>query len=251
MVNIVISQPMYFPWVGMLEQIKNADVFVNYADVQFVKGSFFNRVQVKLSTELKWLTVPLRDVHLGQEICDVQIDEGRAWREQHLAILKQAYNTAPHKSDMIKLVEKVFSKSTSKLSDLAIDSMMELVNYFNIARSTRFIDSRDLSVNGSSSQRVHDLCLGQGATKYITGHGAANYLDHELFDKSGIEVNYMQYQKIPYPQLHGAFTPFVSALDLVANCGRDGAKLIASGYLNWRDYLKLDAQHVDKAKPIS
>ena len=48
--KVVISQPMLFPWVGMLEQIMLADVFVHYADVQFSKGSFTNRVQIKDST---------------------------------------------------------------------------------------------------------------------------------------------------------------------------------------------------------
>ena len=42
--KVVITQPMLFPWVGLLEQIMLADVLVNYADVQFSKGSFTNRV---------------------------------------------------------------------------------------------------------------------------------------------------------------------------------------------------------------
>lgn len=38
---------MFFPWVGFLEQLKLVDVYVFYDDVQFSKGSFTNRVQVK------------------------------------------------------------------------------------------------------------------------------------------------------------------------------------------------------------
>ena len=47
--NIVISQPMYFPWMGFFQQIAIADVFIFYSDVQFSKGSFTNRVQIKTS----------------------------------------------------------------------------------------------------------------------------------------------------------------------------------------------------------
>ena len=47
MTTVVISQPMFFPWVGMFEQIALADVYVHYDDVQFSKGSFTNRVQLK------------------------------------------------------------------------------------------------------------------------------------------------------------------------------------------------------------
>ena len=45
---LVISQPMYFPRVGMLEQIRLADHFVYYDDVQFSRGGFSNRVQLSL-----------------------------------------------------------------------------------------------------------------------------------------------------------------------------------------------------------
>ena len=47
MKTVVISQPMYFPWVGMLEQMALADVWVHLDDAQFSKGGFFNRVQIK------------------------------------------------------------------------------------------------------------------------------------------------------------------------------------------------------------
>ena len=62
--NLVISQSMYFPWVGMLEQIRLADVFMHYDDVQLARG-FYNRVQVKTAQGARWLTVPLRDKHQG------------------------------------------------------------------------------------------------------------------------------------------------------------------------------------------
>ena len=41
---VVISQPMFFPWIGMFEQIKAADVFLHYDDVQMPQGrSFISR----------------------------------------------------------------------------------------------------------------------------------------------------------------------------------------------------------------
>ena len=42
---------------------------------------------------------------------------------------------------------------------------------------------------------------------------------------------------IPYKQNHGPFTPFVSALDLVANCGKDGIEVMVSETKAWRDFL--------------
>ena len=41
-------------------------LFVFYDDVQFVKGSLFNRVQIKTKDGIRWLTVPLRSRQLNR-----------------------------------------------------------------------------------------------------------------------------------------------------------------------------------------
>ena len=48
--------------------IKLADIIVHYDDVQFSKGSFTNRVQIKTKDGFKWMTVPLEKVKLNQKI---------------------------------------------------------------------------------------------------------------------------------------------------------------------------------------
>ncbi len=225
---------MYFPWVGLLEQVRLGDVFVHYDDVQFSKGSFTNRVQVKTKHGRCWLTVPLRDHHLGQLIDEVRPDDRRDWRGQHRDMLRRAYENAPHLGDMLALVDKVFEQPAGTLAELAKASALALSDYFGLSSGRRFVDSRSLGVTGSGSQRVHDIVKALEGNIYITGHGARNYLDHEMFERSGIAVRYMQYLCAPYSQLHGKFNPFVTALDLVANCGRDGARVIKSQCVGWR-----------------
>ena len=90
---------------------------------------------------------------------------------------------------------------------------------------------------GKGSGRVLDIVKSVGGTTYITGHGARNYLAHETFEANGIRVEYIDYQKKEYPQLHGAFNPYVSSLDLVANMGRAGAEMICSGTKYWKEFL--------------
>ncbi|SVE18770.1 uncharacterized protein METZ01_LOCUS471624, partial [marine metagenome] len=80
---VVISQPMYFPWVGMLEQMRLADVFVYLDDAQFSKGGFFNRVQVKTEQGTPWLTVPLAENKLGQALNQSRLAT-HDWHRKHL-----------------------------------------------------------------------------------------------------------------------------------------------------------------------
>ncbi len=110
-------------------------------------------------------------------------------------------------------------------------------SYFGLDKGRRFVDVRQLAIGGSSSQRVLDIVKVLGGRGYITGLGARNYLNHQLFEDAGVRVEYMDYQKLPYEQLHGEFTPYVSILDLIANMGKEGIEVIRSGTIYWKEYL--------------
>jgi WbqC-like protein family len=232
--KIVISQPMYFPWVGMFEQIRLCDIYVHYDDVQFSKGSFTNRVQIKTINGSKWLTVPLDGIKLGQEIREVSLNDCQNWQESHLNMLKQAYAKAPYQQEMLDLVDSVFSQPTSNISDLSINSIAAICKYFDIAQPEKFLYSSKIGLTGKSSERVLDIVKHLEGSIYITGHGAKKYLDHCLFESSNVKVEYMNYGKRIYPQLHGEFTPYVSILDLIANVGRSGKEFINSGTIDWK-----------------
>jgi len=238
--KVVISQSMMFPWVGMLEQIKLADIFVHYDDVQFSKGSFTNRVQIKTPECVRWLTVPLPNLRLGQPIERVVLSSERRWREDHLNLLSRSFSGAPYRDDALMLAEMVYKNEHATLSALARSSMLAIANYYDLLEETKVIDVGEVNILGRGSQRVLDIVKALKGDCYITGHGAKNYLDHKEFEEEQIDVRYMSYQKVPYPQLHGAFTPYVSGLDLVANCGKAGIQYIVPCTMDWRDVFLYD-----------
>jgi len=227
---------MYFPWVGLLEQVRLADVFVHYDDVQFVRG-FYNRVQIRTAVGTPWITVPLKDHHRGQRIDEIVVDDRVDWRQQHRDVLRQAYRKAPFRDEMLAVVDAVFSRQLITLAAVSRASLLQLVDYFGLRGQRRFLDAKELAVGGASSQRLLDITLAVGGNTYITGHGARNYLDHELFERAGVSVRYMMYESVAYPQLHGKFTPYVTGLDLIANRGKEGGSVIRSSAIDWRQFL--------------
>jgi hypothetical protein len=54
-----------------------------------------------------------------------------------------------------------------------------------------------------------------GATVYLSGPAAKNYIQPELFDQAGIRLEYKQYNYPEYEQLYPPFDPAVSVLDLL------------------------------------
>jgi len=231
--SIVILQPQYFPWIGVFEQIKLADVYVHYDDVQYPQGrSFMNRVQIKAENGQQWMTVPIIGSGM-QNINEKIIDDGQNWSHKHRESFRHNYSAAPYVKDAIEIMDDVFSRKHTKISDLNIYALEKISAYFSL--KTEFIKSSELRVKSSSTERLIEICNHFAVKKYITGMGAKNYINYNLFEDAGIKLHYMDYKKLPYNQLYGDFIPYVSILDLIANCGKEGAGNISSGTTYWQN----------------
>lgn len=232
--SLVISQPMFFPWPGLFEQAKLADVLLHYDDVQLPQGrSFVHRVQLKTPDGPRWLSAPVRR-ESGQKIRHVRLDRTQDWASKVLRTLQVNYARATFADEMLSLVESVFRAKHELICELNIDAFERVCRYFGIW--PKFGRSSETVALGASSTRLLNLCRSFQADVYVTGHGALAYLDHGLFDQHGIEVRYMNYERAPYRQLWGAFDPHVSILDLIANEGQAGARFLRSGSLSWRQF---------------
>jgi len=235
--TVVVSQSMYFPWCGLLEQIRLTDIFVHYDDVQLSRG-FYNRVQVKTPQGTTFITVPLKGKRQSQLIDESYISYESDWIAHHRSVLINSYRKTRFIDDAIALFDDVHSKKFDKLSELGRASIKALSAYFQIDQNIVYTDSACLDVLGARSQRLFDISKKVGGQIYLTGHGALNYLDHSLFERNGVEVRYMDYRIEKYPQVFGSFTPYVTALDTVAHMGPDARKILHSTTVNWREAIE-------------
>lgn len=234
--RLVISQSMYFPWPGLLNQILLADRFIHYDDVQFTRG-FYNRVQIRTQSGSAWMTVPLSNHRRGETIEEAKIDYSQNWCAKHMRQFAQSTERAPFRHDAINLMQEVLDHRPTHLGELARHSIQILAAYFRIDAECEFSGSGELATECSGSDRILAICRLFGKPVYITGHGAKNYLAHESFEDSGIDVQYMKYNIIPYEQSFPGFTPFVTSLDLVAHCGKNGVSHLKSKTINWKKYI--------------
>ncbi len=70
-----------------------------------------------------------------------------------------------------------------------------------------------------------DLCAQYGASEYVSGPAAKDYLDENMFTSRDIDVTWFDYSGYPeYPQLWGEFVHGVTILDLLFNCGRSTSR---------------------------
>ncbi len=223
--RVVISQPMYFPWLGQLNQALLADAFVFYSDVQFARG-FTNRVQLLIDGKQEFITVPTVGSKRSN-INELTLDSSQPWKERHLAKLKHSLGKSPFFDIVIKVFDDVTSSSSKNLAELSSASVRRLCEEIFPDNCPFFYDSRNFSRQSKSTQSLVDICKELGATHYLTGHGAKNYINANLFAREGIELEYISYQINPYSQDEGKhITSYVSALDAIARMGPRKAHLL-------------------------
>src|SRR5688500_12767127 len=155
--TLVVSQPMFLPWVGLFEQIRLADVFIHYDDVQLPQGrSFMSRVQLKSGNGISWLTAPIDHANSGKILNEVILLTPEEWREKHLRTIHHAYAKRPHFNLMFELVEKIYSQPTSHLAEFNINATQQIAQWLGL--SPEFMRSSVMGVAGSSTARLVDLC---------------------------------------------------------------------------------------------
>ena len=216
--TVVILQPGYLPWLGFFDQMRRADVFVYYDDVQYDTHGWRNRNRIKTQSGPLWLTVPVRHSGLSQpRILDVAIDTRTNWAKKHVASIRQAYAAAPFAREYTAALEQVLLQPWERLVDLDLAVVGLLAEW--LAARPRIERASALGITGTQTERLVNICRHFGATRYLTGSAARTYLDVALFERNDITVEWQDFAHPVYPQLHGEFVPYLSALDLILNCG--------------------------------
>jgi len=224
--RITILQPNYIPWRGYFDFFKQSDAFVFYDDVQYTKNDWRNRNEIKTQDGKQWLTIPVDDSNRMTKhilIKDVKVIQN-GWQERHLQALELHYKNAPY-FDVIygMMKEALITEKHELLSGLDISLTMKILDYLGIRRKTYLSSELDVSGN-DPTQRVVDICRKLGATEYLSGDAAKDYLELDKF--GDIRVLWHRYKERVYPQLHGPYISRVSVIDLLMNCGLKGYEII-------------------------
>ena len=219
-------QAHYLPWLGYLDKIDRADIFVFLDDVQYEKNGWQNRNRIRTPRGWQWLTVPVH-AHLSDRLLEVQVME-KEWQKNHSKSLKSSYGKAPHFSRLWDLLETLYEKEWRLLAELNWAFLEVLLRAFGIAQK-RLVRSSSLHITTHATQRLVDLCKAFHADSYFSGDGAKAYLDLALFEKAGIQVTFQNFSHPVYPQLHqkgGNFIEGLSCMDLLFNCGEESLEVL-------------------------
>ena len=228
---VAIHQPHYLPWLGYLDRMLRADVFVVFDHVQFERRNYQNRTQVRLDDQAHWLTVPVVQRSQQERIIDKLIDQpevdgARWWGPNHFATLRHAYRRARffdmYAPDLRQILERRWTRLVD-LNQVLLDWLRDALDI-----RTPLVKSSELDVTGQKSQLLIDLCRAVGGDTYLAGMGGSRrYLELPAFEQAGVKVQWQAFAHPNYPQCgDGPFIPGLSAVDLLFNCGPHSAAIL-------------------------
>ena len=224
--RVGVIQSNYLPWRGYFDFIDDVDVFVVHDDLQFTKGDWRNRNRIKTPQGARWLTVPVHYRSSTQLICETAIDHSRNWQRDHRNLIAASLGRAPYLRETLEILEPHFDARHATISDLNVDLLRSICGYLDIR--TPLVMSADFRLTRTRTERLIELLTAMGATTYVSGPSARNYLDESQFADAGIVLEYKQYVYPTYPQLWGPFDNAMSIVDTIANCGPEAREVLKS-----------------------
>lgn len=230
---VAIHQPHFLPWLGYLDRMIRADLFIVLDHVQFERRNYQNRSRILLDGGPHWLTVPVQQHSREEAICSKRLDNpppgtARWWGANHARTLRHAYRHAPFVDRYAPAVQEILETRHERLIDLN-QALLDLLRT-ELAIATPLVRSSELAVSSTKSDLILDLCRAVGADSYLAGMGGSrDYLDRSAFAAAGIDIVWQDFNHPHYRQCgDGSFVPGLSALDLLFNHGSESRRLMRS-----------------------
>ena len=231
--TVLITQSNYIPWKGYFGLIDSVDELVLLDSVQYTRRDWRNRNIIKTPSGPIWLTIPVNvKGRYHQAIDEVNVSD-LAWADKHVRTLQSSYKRAGSYDAVSPwLFESIIAvaKATDKLSAIneylirAISSKLGIST--PIKRCTEILE-REAMLQMDPTERLVEICRALGATRYVSGPAAKDYLDVAKFHAHKIDVVWADYGGYrEYPQLWGAFDHSVSIVDLLLNAGDASRELM-------------------------
>jgi hypothetical protein len=230
--TVVITQSNYLPWRGYFDLLRSADEVVLLDCVQYTRRDWRNRNRIKTPRGAEWLTIAVETKGRQQQAIDETQIADRQWSRKHIKAIELAYHKAPFYRQaapwLFDLLQSVADEPLlTKVNERTLRALCQRLNIpVTIWRCSEVI-ARERLLPLEATERLVALAAALGASRYLTGPAARDYLAVDRFHAAGIAVEWMSYEGYaPYPQLWGAFEQHVSIVDLLLNTGADAPRYL-------------------------
>ncbi len=205
MKTVCVMQPTYLPWMGYMDMIDQADVFVLLDTVAISRQSWQTRNRVlDRGGHVVWMSVPINS-HMGQPLGEVEISQDGVWNRKHSRTLSSLGRSAIW--DLLECYERI----PTRLVEFTGRTLQILCRTLGIRDNhLRWASSLELPETQDPVERVQAIFEATDATEMLATQGSRDY---------GVPTRWHEYDPAPYPQNGDRFLPYMSVVDCLARHG--------------------------------
>lgn len=233
-VRVGINRPNFLPWLGFMALLDTVDLFIVLDNIPISRLNYVTRNRIKdRSGEARWISQSKCREHTGHDtlVRDALLSPDPQWRRDLVNRITEAYRKAPYFPKYADALFEGLRNPENNLVRYNVTLLQILMRLFGFM--TPFLSATDLLTRDYDDPEDRVIALNQavGATAY---YNARDGVEKGLYTPAKFAAHRLQlfkqnYTHPVYPQLHGAFVPCLSALDLLFNCGPDSLAILRSG----------------------
>ena len=225
--SISIMQPYFFPNIGYFALINYSDRFIFFDTPQYISHGWVNRNRIlKADGETTYITVPIKKAPRDTSIQEIRIVDDTTWISKIYGQLSVYKKKAPFYTDVYDLVSSILERHYTKISELNIDSTIEVCNYLGIESSFEVFSKMNLDIGTvrAPDEWALKIALALSENEYINPPGGKNFFDVSKYVNNGIELKFLKSNLPRYIQRTGTFEPGLSIIDVMMFCEKEHIK---------------------------
>jgi len=188
-------QPNFFPYMGYLYKMYMCDVFTISDEVQFTRNVHHNYNFIDNGGSKLRLTVPI-EKHLIQ-FNQVRLSNWPYHKWKVLKTIECCYRKYLHFDEAFPEIELILTRDYETLCELNEHIVWMLNRRFGMNRV--LIKESFLGLdNEDPNDDILRMCEELGADRYLSGSGAKDYINEDLFAQNGVKVIWTGYKPLDY-----------------------------------------------------
>lgn len=218
--RIAIQQPYFFPYLNYFCLIQQAEHFIFFDNVQYVRHAWYerNRILKPCSGGWQWFMAPLQKHSHTENLINVLINNDIDWQNKIFAQLNHYKRKAPHYYDTMQVIAQIFQRQYAGVIELNVSAIESICAYLGIFTRMERLSQMDLVYNTANApdEWALNICKGmKGVDQYVNLPGGVNFFDRSKYERAGIDLKFPALRNIHYPQNRNCFEPDLSILDVM------------------------------------
>lgn len=229
--SIAIMQPYFFPYIGYFQLINAVDIFVIYDDVNFIKGGWINRNRILLKGEAHIFNITCKKISSFTKINEIEVGFTEYDKNKLLKKIEQSYKNAPYLKETLQVVKDGLTEISLNISEVCYNCILSVINYLDI-NTKIMVSSRDFPETTclDKADRLIAITKKLNKTNYLNAIGGKELYSKDYFKAKGIDLFFIQTNKIEYQQFENDFVPWLSIIDVMMFNSKEEIKKMLAQY---------------------